>query len=177
MAMAYRSDVEALEARVHALSAELADRQRERDEVAQLLADARAREHAESVIADLEAGGPARRRRKKIKIAAAVGALALAIAGFGYRVTRRHEDKIARVMATFSGYADEMCACSDQQCAQFVSNDMTKWATQLIKDDPSLQKPEPAVMKQAEKIAQRMTECMMRAMTPPVQSAGLNTNG
>jgi hypothetical protein len=175
MVMAYRSDVEALEARVHALSAELADRQRERDEVAAMLADARLRAHAESVIADLEAGGPARRRRKRIKLAAAVGAFVLAIAGFGYRVTRPHDDRIARVMAKYSAYADQMCGCTNSQCSQQVADDMTKWSQQMLKDDPSLEKPDKDAMKQAEVIAQRLMKCMVRAMQD--QSAGLNANG
>lgn len=66
--MAYRGDVEALEARVAALSADLAQRVRERDEAAQLLAEARARAHAEAYLADLDAGGPARRRRKRLSL-------------------------------------------------------------------------------------------------------------
>jgi hypothetical protein len=41
--MAYRSDLEALQARHSALEAEVAALARERDEVAQFLADARAR--------------------------------------------------------------------------------------------------------------------------------------
>ena len=165
--MAYRSDVEALEARVHALSAELADRQRERDEVAQMLADARMRAHADSVIADLEAGGPARRRRKRIKIAAALGVLALAIGGLGYRMTRHHDDPVARALRQFAKYTDQMCACSDQQCVQYVTDDLTKWSQQLVKDEPSLQHPDHETMQRAEPIVKRFTQCMSKAMSPP----------
>ncbi len=171
--MAYRSDVDALAARVQALSAELADRERERDEVARMLAEARAKEQADRVAADYAAGGPQRRLRRRLTIAVSAAATLVA-ALVAWRVTHRHDDRMERALQRFDRYATEMCECADSGCVQHVSEDMAKWAMQMQKDDfPPPGKIDAATMKRAQAIAERMTKCMEKASG----QAPISTNG
>ncbi|MBV8756539.1 MAG: hypothetical protein JO257_04670 [Deltaproteobacteria bacterium] len=163
--MAYRDDVAALEARVAALSADLAVRERERDEAARLLAEARVRADADAYLADLASGGPARRRRKRLRIAALAAGLVMIVGGlFAYRA-RHHDDRFEREMRTFERFTDEMCACKDNACAQHVSDDMTKWAQQVEKDWQPMPKFDEAQMKRANDMGMRMARCMQTAMS------------
>jgi hypothetical protein len=163
--MAYRGDVEALEARVAALTADLAARVRERDETARMLEEARTRARAEAVIADLESGGPARRRRKRLRIAAMTAGLAMIVGGLlAYRARSHHDDRFEAVMHQFEQFAGEMCQCKDSTCAMHVSDDMTRWATTIQKDWDPTPKLAEAQMKRATELGQRMAECMTKAM-------------
>jgi hypothetical protein len=166
--MAYRDDVSALEARLHALSAGLVERERERDEVARLLAEARARAYAESVIADIDAGGPARRRRRKMWIAAWT-AIALAIAGgIGYAVVeKRGPDRLEQAFEKFDRFTDQMCECRDDACVKAVSDSMTKWSTEEAKNWQPPPKLDAEHQARAEAIAKRLITCMTHATTPP----------
>jgi hypothetical protein len=164
MSMAYRGDVEALEARVAALSADLAHRVRERDEAAQLLAEARARANAEAYIADLDAGGPARRRRKRLRIAAMAAGIAMIVGGVVAYCARPHPDRFEEAMRTFDRFADEMCQCKDAACVTHISDDMTRWGTQMSKEMPQ-PKLGDAQMKRAMAIGERMGQCMQKAMS------------
>jgi len=163
--MAYRGDVEALEARVAALSADLAHRVRERDETAQMLAEARARANAEAYVADLDAGGPARRRRKRLRIAAMAAGIAMIVGGLLAYRARSHPDRFEEAMRTFDRFADEVCRCKDSACVTQVSNDMNRWGTQMAKEwgpDPKL---DAGQMKRAMAIGERMGQCMSRVMS------------
>ena len=165
MGMAYRDDVQALEARVAALSADLAVRVRERDEVARLLDDARARAHAEAYIADLDSGGPARRRRKRLRIAALTAGLAMIIGGLLAYRARSHEDRFEAAMQTFERFTGDMCQCKDAACAKHVSDDMTTWAMAMEKEWQPPPRLDEAQTKRATEIGTRMADCMVKAMS------------
>lgn len=163
--MAYRGDVEALEARVAALTADLAERVRERDETARMLEEARARAHADAVIADLESGGPARRRRKRLRIAAMSAGIAMLVGGLlAYRARSHRVDRFEAAMHTFEQFTDEMCQCKDSACAQHISDDMTRWATAMEKEWKPPPKLDEMQTKRATAVGQRMAECMVKAM-------------
>lgn len=101
--MAYRDDAQALEARLAALTADVAARERERDEAARTLDEARARAHADAYLADLDAGGPARRRRKRIRIAALIAGLAIIVGGlFAYHFRARPDHRFEDAMHKFA---------------------------------------------------------------------------
>ena len=159
--MAYRSDLEALLARHVALEAEVRERIRARDEVARLLAEARALEEAERQLADRAAGGPARRRTL---IAAAMTALTLVAGSVGYRLAHPKRDHVAEAITQMSLFTDEMCACSNAACAQQVSDAMTKWGIEMARESQLPPKLDEAATKRLTEIASRMGTCMSTAM-------------
>ena len=159
--MAYRSDLDALQARHVALEAEVADKTRARDEVARLLADARALEAAARELAE----GPARRRRRGRLIAAAVTVLALVAGAVGYRLAQPRHDRTAEAVRQMTRFTDEVCGCTDTACVQQVSEAMAKWGAALAKEDPSPPRLDEATTKQLTEITKRMGSCMMRAMS------------
>jgi hypothetical protein len=165
MGMAYRDDVAALEARVAALSADLAVRMRERDDAARMLDEARARAHAEAFIADLESGGPARRRRKRLRIAAATAGLAMIVGGvLAYRASH-HEHRFEDAMRKLEQFTGEMCLCKDTACVNHVSDDMTRWGTAMQKEWQPPPKLDDAQMKRMTDVGTRMADCMAKAMS------------
>jgi hypothetical protein len=164
MDMAYRGDVEALEARVAALTADLAVRVRERDEVARLLDEARARAGAEAYFADLASGGPARRRRRRLRIAAITASVAMIVGGlFAYRA-RSHHDRYETAMRAFEKFTGEMCQCRDSVCAMKVSDELTRWGTAMQKEWQPPPKFDEAQLKRATALGTRLGECMTKAM-------------
>jgi hypothetical protein len=67
-------------------------------------------------------------------------------------------------MSKMKQYKDEMCACTSSECAQRVSDDMTKWGQEQAKslrDPPKLTTVETKVFTQ---IGEQMGRCMQRAM-------------
>ena len=164
--MAYRSDVQALEARVEALSVDLAERVRERDEAARMLDEARARASAEAYLADLDSGGPARRRRTRLRLAAMTAGLAMIVGGLlAYRARSHRDHRFEDTMRTFERFSDEMCECKDSACVTHVSDDMTRWAMTIEKEWQPPPKLDSAQTKRATDIGQRMAWCMSKAMS------------
>jgi hypothetical protein len=74
---------------------------------------------------------------------------------------------IALVVATFSGFRDDMCKCVDKACADEVQDRMTKWSMKMAKEasSESSQKPDEATMKLMTEVGQQYGECMTKAMT------------
>ena len=166
--MAYRDDVLALEARLAALTADVAERERERDEAARMLHEARARAHADAYLADLAAGGPARRRRKRVRIAAMIAGLVMIVGGlFAYHLRAQRDHRFDDAMQTFAALTDEMCECRDNACATRVTDEMTRWGTTLAKDWPQ-PKLDATQMKRANDMAMHLAKCMQQAMSTPV---------
>ena len=160
--MAYRSDVDALEARLKDLEAQVGDRTRERDEVATLLAEARAVESAERYVAE----APQRRQRRRVIVIATLGVLGVLVGVLvAIRGSRTKQDDFNVTMAKFQEFADQMCRCSDAACAQKVSDDMTKWSVEMSKRQPVPHKLNEQQMKDATAIGTKMGECMQKAMT------------
>ena len=163
--MAYRDDVSALEARLAALSADVAVRVRERDEATRMLDEARARAHAEAYLADLAAGGPARRRRKRLRITAMVMGLAMIVGGlFAYHQRPRRDHRFDDAIAKFGQLTNDMCQCRDNACATHVIDDMTRWSTAVTKQWPE-PKLDAAQTKRANDMAMRFATCMQHAMS------------
>src|SRR5688500_10580324 len=164
--MAYRNDVEALAARLKDLESEVGDRTRERDEVAQLLAEARARESAERYIAET----PRRQRKQRIIVVAVLASLVVIGAGFAmFRTTCRGDrpDYIAEATAKLQEFTNQMCQCHDATCAQKVSDELTKWAQDMAKRHPSPPPGTPTEQQQKDitAIAEKLGNCMQKAMT------------
>lgn len=131
----YRNDVAALQDRLGALEAEVAERTRARDEVARMLHDARAHARQEAVFAELADGGLVRRRRR-IAIAALVALASVFVLIVGVSVlvsvlgasgATSTERRIADGIRHFERFTDEMCQCTDASCAQRVADAMTRW--------------------------------------------------
>lgn len=165
----YRSDLEALEARHAALEAEVADRVRQRDDAARMLAEARARERDAEIAADHASGGPA--RRKAFVVSVALGAVAFAaMVGAVSRITSRPNDRevrMARVMVQFEKFTNEACACTSSECVTALSDRMASWANEVAKDVGPNEKPDERTMQRAQALGQRMGECMTKAMSAP----------
>jgi hypothetical protein len=176
----YRSDLDALEARHAALEAEVAERVRQRDDAARMLAEARAQQRNAEIAADYASGGPARRKRLAVSIA--IGALVFAgmVAALA-RIKARpsYEERMDRVMAQFEQFTNDMCECKDKACAQLVSDQMQKWASDLSKDMPPAEKYDEGTMKRAAALGDRMGKCMSKAMMSeePMQPYGTQQGG
>ena len=162
--MAYRNDVDALEARLAALQGDVQETTKARDEVAQLLTEARARAAAEGLAADWAAGGPQRRRRRTIWIAVTLATFATLSALVTVRLLRPKEDPFKQVMAQFTVYSDHMCACRDKACVDKVTDEMTRWSQEMAKEDPKPPHMSEDQIKAATAIGERMGTCMQSAM-------------
>jgi hypothetical protein len=72
-----------------------------------------------------------------------------------------------QAIATLERFADSMCRCTDVDCAQQVSDDMTLWAQDQValnEDDLRMTEQE---QRHATQIATRLAECMQGAMARP----------
>src|SRR5215471_3102514 len=125
--MVYRDDVAALEARHRALEAELAERTRERDAVACLLAEAKAREEHENRLLAETMAGATRRRRQHVAIGAAIAAAVMVVGGAEYRASHRSDDRMAELVARYAMFTDEICRCADVACTMRTTEKMTVW--------------------------------------------------
>jgi len=170
--MAYRNDVDALEARHRALEAELADRVRERDDVARMLAEARAQERAEQLRIDAVMGGPMRRRRTAMLIGAVL--LLVTIAGaMTYRKTCGRPHSVAAFIARFQAFTDEICRCRDTACAERTNKAIVAWSTELAREHPTPPPIDDASSLHMAQIAEQFGRCMTRITRSP--AAAVNT--
>ncbi len=161
--MAYRNDLDALEARHAALEAEVAEGIRARDEAAHLLAEARAREDANAE-ADVE---PARRGPSLLAIAFGIGVVAL-IGGLTRCGTEGTKTEGEDIVQTFERFATTMCACQTPVCAQQVSSEVTAWGQLTANGRPQLvDHADPRTQQHIIQIAHRLSRCMQRAMVVP----------
>ena len=162
--MVYRDDVTALEARHRALEADLAERTRERDDVARLLAEAKERAAYESRMLAEALAGATRRKRQRTLIAGAIAAAAVIVGAAEYRATHRGADRTAELVARYAMFADEICRCNDMACTTRTTDKMTAWAAELAREDPLPSKIDEASMKRMTELAERFTRCMTAAM-------------
>jgi hypothetical protein len=163
--MAYRNDLEALQARHNTLEAEVATLTRKRDEVAQLLTEARAREQAEREQADRLAGGPARRRRyRRILSITSVAALVFAGGVSGYRRAQTERDGMAEMVAQMTRFTDEACGCATAACARQVMDNMAKWGATTAKHSDVRSRPDVESLKRVRELSDRLTGCLTKAM-------------
>jgi len=161
--MAYRNEIDALQARLAMLEVDLGERTLERDEVARMLAEARERARRE----DHEARAPIRRRRRWIFAVVAAGLLALGgIASLFVMRSRPHRLDIDGAIDELQRFSDQMCACKeyDRACGKGVSDAMTKWGQAVEKEYPNHDYPRPTdeQMKRITGIAETLGKCMSR---------------
>jgi hypothetical protein len=71
------------------------------------------------------------------------------------------------ITAKFGDFTHQMCACRDSACAQKVSDDMVKWASELARQNERTRAETPEQQKQLAALAEEMTKCMSAAMTAP----------
>jgi hypothetical protein len=163
--MVYRNDIEALEARHRALEAELADRTRARDEVAHMLAEARARACDDLARFDLTMRSRAWRCRPCAAFAAVLAVLAmLGMAAESRRAKHEPNDRIVWALDQFSAFADQACACSDMECVRGVSDGLSRWGASMAREASWPAAPDDAMTRRAQQITQRLSACMTKAM-------------
>jgi len=121
--MAYRDDVEALEARLRGLDADLVQQTRERDELARLLADAKARADYAAGRFGVTVRDAARRRERWRWRSLGLAALAAAVASvYAASVAvpvdhSRDHTRIDRFLPDYLESVREVCRCNDARCA------------------------------------------------------------
>lgn len=69
------------------------------------------------------------------------------------------------VMARFEQFADEMCNCQDNACAQAVADEMTRWSQEQARTHADPPELGPEDQQRAAEIGERMGECMQNAIT------------
>jgi hypothetical protein len=154
--MAYRNDLEALEARYRALDSELTERARERDEVKQMLDEARD-------YADWVERRPERRARHRRVAISVFATAAIVIAGLGYVMVSGHRAReFDEIFDKFSGFADEMCACTTKACADGVDTEITRWAETLPKQEKSTEMPSSEDVKRFAVVSERYSKCLVK---------------
>jgi len=162
--VAYRNDVEALEARLADLRRDVADRTRERDEVARLIAEMHERDRRAAILADLQAGGPEQRLRRRALTTLGIVAMTV-IGALGYRAYQR-DDRMEKVMARFEEFADAVCACTDKACGDKVMAETSRWSTAIAKDLADPPKLDDAMTKRATQIGEKFGRCAAKLTTP-----------
>jgi hypothetical protein len=71
-----------------------------------------------------------------------------------------------QAIATLERFADRMCQCTDVDCTQQVTDDMTVWAQDQVALNEDLRMTEQE-QRHATQIATRLAECMQGAMARP----------
>jgi hypothetical protein len=73
---------------------------------------------------------------------------------------------IAQAIAKLGNFADDMCACTDKTCADQVSQEMTRWSTEMSKEYSNSEdfRPTEEEMEEAQQVTERLSKCMMTAM-------------
>jgi hypothetical protein len=75
----------------------------------------------------------------------------------------RERSVIAEALVKLEVFADEMCACTDRTCADAVSQELTRWSSDL-KDEGLHLEPTEDEMKEATRISEKLSSCMVQAM-------------
>lgn len=80
-------------------------------------------------------------------------------------------------IAQMRTFRDDMCKCTDKDCAMGVTNAMTTWAQEMSKSFGNV-KPDDSMMKEMEQIGKELGDCTTKAMmsgidTPPTGDLGL----
>ena len=76
-------------------------------------------------------------------------------------------NRIENALAKMTEFKDHMCVCADKQCADRVTEDMTKWGQEqarLAGSDGGYDRVSEEDTKQIARVVEEMTKCMTRAM-------------
>ncbi len=80
------------------------------------------------------------------------------------------------MLAKQAQFADDMCKCKehDVDCAKKVTDEMTKWGTEMAKNAKpgDAEKVSEEDTKKMMDISKKMTDCSTKAMTPDMGAAG-----
>jgi Sec-independent protein translocase protein TatA len=95
-------------------------------------------------------------------------AVAMALLSFG---CKKKSAASGEAMAKMSEFKDRMCQCAehDAQCAQNVSDEMTKWSQEQSTTAAKMSEEDT---KKAAAISEELGACMQKAMTPAAAPAG-----
>ncbi len=110
---------------------------------------------------------------KNLSIAFVAALSLLSVAG----CKKKADGGAAEAMGKMVEFKDKMCGCADKKdkdCAQKVTDDMTKWAQDSAKTMDKNVKPTEADMKKMEEVGKQLGECTTKAMmadmgTPPTE--------
>lgn len=160
--MAYRDDVAALEARLAALTIDAAVRVRERDEVARLLAEARAR-------TDAVPQSRSRRDRTGFPTAFVIAGLAAAIGvAAGSLSESKPSPDTGVALAHLEQLANEMCGCVTRSCAERVDDEVAQWSSGIAATWRA--HLDTADSERAADLDSRLTTCRNLTQSPGPQS-------
>lgn len=162
--MAYRDDLAALEARKATVDAELAEKQRARDEVAWMVEEARKLARAEAAFLG-EAPERTRARRRPTAWLAVFAAL-VGFGGFAaYRATRSTQSRAEASLREMASWVDAMCACRDEACVERLSDHTTKSRKEAANQEPPTF--DEAQTKRLTELGRKASECLRDALAPP----------
>jgi hypothetical protein len=162
--VAYRDDLAALEAFKVTVDAELAEKQRARDEVVWMIDEARRLAQAEAALLG-EAPEPKPARRRPTVWLAALAAL-LGLGGFAaYRATRSTPNRAEASLREMASWVDAVCACKDGACIQRLSEASSK----SRKEAPNQKPPtlDEAQTRRMDELDSKAIKCFRDALTPP----------
>lgn len=74
------------------------------------------------------------------------------------------DDSGEEAMEKMREFKDAMCRCTDRTCANRVTEEMTKWSTDIMKRDRGRALSDSKMSTKLEAITKQFSECMMKAM-------------
>jgi hypothetical protein len=75
-----------------------------------------------------------------------------------------------QAMAAMTKFKDEMCQCTTSECAQRISDEMTKWGQEQSKDMTEPPKLSDEETKAFTALGEQMGKCMQKAMSVPLDA-------
>ena len=72
-------------------------------------------------------------------------------------------DPFGDLIVEFDDYVDQLCRCSDSNCATRVATDLQKWGEQMTPELRGLT-PTPEQQKRLTEVSKRFSDCMLKAM-------------
>jgi hypothetical protein len=156
--MVYRSDVDALEARLRALNVDIAQRERDRDEVVRLLRD---RRNCDAAVQWLE-DRPRRQRRRGVLAAVLLGGM-IASGLVAYGLVPGKQQTYEKTLQDFAGFADQACQCPDAACVDRVGSELHESTNRIVKRGAYQVQPTEAQLARSREILARLMHCTNEA--------------
>jgi len=154
LGMVYRNDVDALQARLRALNIDLAERERERDEVVRLLRD---RRNCDAAVQWLDERPQRRRRHGVLAAVLLCGVIAGGLAAHGLAPDK--QQTFDKTLRDFSRFAHETCRCPDAACVQRVGDALHESTNRIVKRGAYKLKPTEAQLARSKQILARLMHC------------------
>jgi hypothetical protein len=83
--------------------------------------------------------------------------------------------RMFEAMAAMTRFKDQMCQCTTSDCAQHVSDEMTKWGQAQAVDQTEPPNMTAEETKAFTELGEQMGKCMQKAMTVPDQTQAVPT--